>query len=279
MDTKTSSSDALELIEVDRNVFAHIGADYNSNAGFIIGTEGVAVVDTHTTPVQSASLLSAIRQRTNLSILHIINTHFHGDHTLGNQLFSSWARIIAHSACRRIMKEWGGQLVEWYRPLFGSALDAVHPYFPNILISGRMDLMIGEMEIQIYPMAPAHTDSDLVVYLPEQRILFSGDLIIVGSLPLMEHSNLAGWKRSLDILQGWDIVSIIPGHGPASPRKAVKEMSEYLRRMESVARRGEKRGISLEEMARDKDLDPYRSMDEFADRTTSNLEIIFQQTK
>lgn len=277
MEQINSSSGGLQLIEVDRDVYAQIGANYDSNAGFIIGTEGVVVVDTQTTPFQSISLLSAIRQRTDRPILQIINTHFHGDHTLGNQLFSSWARILAHSACRRIMKELGEGLVERYRQRFGSALDGVHPYLPNLLINGRTDLVIGDKEIQIHPMAPAHTDSDLVVYLPGQKLLFSGDLLFVGRVPFMGNASVAGWKRALNILMDWDIVKVVPGHGPISSAKALREISEYIRCMESAARRGRDAGISTQEMAGDEELAPYRSLDRFNEWTTSNLEAILQQ--
>ena len=226
----------------------------DGNSGFIVGDDGVIVVDA---PEASREVLAAIRKVTKKPVTAVINTHWHDDHIIGNQVYRNAfpkARFIAHEATREYLAGPGveaRQRMIDYAPrgvdqLQGFLASGVGPdrsplnaeeraslesdvllvehylevakaaiVLPTEVVRDSMTLRQRSREIRIFYLGRGHTSGDLVVWLPRERILFSGDLV-VWPIPLVgaDQSHVGSWSATLDAMRGLHPQTIVPGHGP-----------------------------------------------------------------
>lgn len=193
--------------------------NFISNAGFVITTDGVVVIDALGSPVLALRLLEQIRKLTPLPVTHVIVTHYHADHIYGLQIFKeAGARIIAHRAAleylnsdnARIRLETSRQgMAPWVNEQ--TRLVAADEW-----LDGEKTLTIGGVRFQITPLGPSHTPEDLVVYVPEKKLLFTGDLVFRNRIPFVGQADSGRWVKTLDTLLAFDTVALVPGHGPVS---------------------------------------------------------------
>lgn len=224
----TASAPAAEfaVAEIAPGVFVHAprvalvskanGGD-TSNIGFIIGAESVAVIDTGTSVAIGRQLLAEIRARTPLPVSHVITTHMHPDHTLGNGAFTgSGAKFTAsaklpdalaarwESFTRRVAQELGADPVEGQRQV---------EY--EILVDSELRLDLGNRPLLLKAWPTAHTDNDLTIYDEKTQTLFTGDLLFEKHLPAIDGS-IRGWIAQYEALKALPAVRAVPGHGRAS---------------------------------------------------------------
>jgi glyoxylase-like metal-dependent hydrolase (beta-lactamase superfamily II) len=209
------------FVNVSDHVYCRIGEKGDSNMGFIECEESVIVVDTAMYPAQTKEDIDEMRTITDKKIRFLINTHYHPDHTFGNMFFSD---IIAHQACYTLLKEERSSYDEMRdkEEGFGDLVITL----PNILFDEKMILHYTP-EILLTHHG-GHTEGSSTIFIPEEKILFSGDLIFAGYHPYIGDADVLRWIEILQELLTWDIESIVPGHGQVCGKKELKRHRDYL---------------------------------------------------
>lgn len=227
-----------DLTRLSDNVYSYVGEkdaspshSFAANAGIVIGRDGVLVVDTLISAKEGQRFLADIRKITKKPIKYVVNTHTHLDHAFGNCVFAELgATVISHRADRALLAKIGADILKnsgtyGLKPEDMAGTEIV---LPNMTLSEQMSIDLGGVTVELIRTVPSHTEGSLVVWLPQQKTLFSGDILFTDFHPYLADGDLSGWLKTLDYLQTLGADKIIPGHGPLSTNKDLKEMQEYL---------------------------------------------------
>lgn len=237
---EASRSAAPFAVEIAPGVHVHAGqiAEYApdnegdvSNAGFIVGKEAVAVIDTGGSAHVGARLRAAVRSVTPLPIRYVINTHMHPDHVFGNAAFEQdKPHFVAHHKLARGLSARADRYLSVNKEAIGEAAFAgTRVVLPTIAVTDTLTLDLGGRQLQLTAQKTAHTDNDLVIRDDETGTLFLGDLLFSQHAPSLDGSIL-GWISVLDALTKMPAQRVVPGHGPASMAwpDAAKPLRHYL---------------------------------------------------
>ncbi len=224
-----------------------------SNAGLIVDCEDTLLIDTLFDLPLTAEMLSQMRDSvpgaTDISTL--VNTHANGDHTYGNQLVKE-AQIIASRACKeemerrppevflKFVKNWrdygeSGALI-W--ELMGRKFDfsGIVNTLPTETFETEYHLTVGYKQVDLYNVGPAHTNGDVLVHVPGDRTVFTGDIMFVEGHPIIWAGPVENWIATCDRILSWDVEIIVPGHGPICDKTAVRELKLYLTTLRDAAK-------------------------------------------
>ncbi len=243
------SAQSSKTVFIQKGIYSIVGGEgVDSNSTFIITRKGVIVVDTRPTPMEADKVMAEIRKHTDLPIMFAINTHFHGDHTFGNQVFDESASIIAHKNVRKtLISKFGAQHLELFKTFGLPGMDDVKLTPPNLVYEKSMNIDLGGFHLELIHSGRGHTDGDTYIYLPSLRTIIAGDLVFNKKFPFMGHAYVDEWIKCLIDMENLDAEIIIPGHGPVSGKPIVTRMKHYLMHLkESVIRQIED-GKSLKE--------------------------------
>ena len=259
--------------EVARDVYAYVQPDgtwWINNAGFIVGPEAVTLVDTCSTERRTEQLLAAVTDVSGLPIRTIVNTHHHGDHTNGNGLAAAGGAttIVAHHRCRQILAEEGivhydgvWEPVEWGLLPLG---------LPTTTFEDRLTLWSGDRPVELRHPGVAHTTNDVVVWLPDDGVLFTGDLVFHGGTPFVLMGSVQGALESLDFLRSFGAGTVVPGHGPVCGPEVFDVHERYYRFVLDVAGRAHRQGTRPLEAAYAADLGEFATLTD-PERLVGNL--------
>ena len=265
--------------EVSERVFAYVQLDGSwgpNNAGFIVGDDSALVVDTCFTERWTRAYIEAIKRVTSLPLRTLLNTHHHGDHTHGNYLFPK-ATIVGHELCRAAILETGLTTVR--NPLFQEVdWGELQPRPPSVTFETRLVLHVGDLRIEATFVGPAHTTNDIVVWIPERGVLFSGDLVFHGGTPFVAMGSVAGSLRALEALRELGAETIVPGHGPVCGPEVIDGQVAYLRFIEKLARQSFDAGVSPLEAARGADLGSFAAWHD-RERIVGNLHRAYSEIR
>lgn len=242
------------LIEVAPGVFGYVqggGVTGVSNGGLIVGEESAIAVDALFVPSMTRRYLRAIRRATKKPVSHLIATHHHIDHIGGNQFFPR-SEIVAHINCREEMVRFGLPVdrLKAFIPAFADELDELRLVLPDVVYAGQLTLHQGDRAIELLYMGPAHTPGDTLVYLPNEKVLFAGDVAFHYVVPGPFDCHVSSWIRVADRIAGLDVEVIVPGHGPLGTKKELREMRDYLALVRREARKSYRAGEPSDEAAR-----------------------------
>jgi quinoprotein relay system zinc metallohydrolase 2 len=192
-----------------------------ANAAFVVGREGVAVIDPGGSVEAGEALLGAIRGRTSLPVSHVVVTHMHPDHAFGTAAFLGTGPggadpiLVGHRRLDRALASRMEGYREANRPAMGAMVDRVERVPTDLVVEGEETLDLGGRRLDVTAWPTAHTDNDLTVWDEATATLLAGDLLFAGHLPAIDGS-LLGW---LDVMEGLAAIPaerVVPGHGPAS---------------------------------------------------------------
>ncbi|MEU6999914.1 MBL fold metallo-hydrolase [Nonomuraea sp. NPDC046570] len=258
--------------EVSDGVYAYIQPDgswWINNTGFLAGRRGVISVDACSTERRTLAYREAIARVTDRPVTTLINTHHHGDHTFGNYLFPE-ATIVGHERTREQILADG---IPDYRdlawtPVEWGPLEAVPPF---LTYTDSVTVHSDELRCEVRHLGlPAHTSNDSIVWIPERRLLFSGDLIFNGGTPFMLMGSVTGAIEALEALRALGAETIVPGHGAVCGSEAIDAVQGYLRFVQATAERGRAAGLTPLQAARESDLGEYAELLD-AERLVGNL--------
>ena len=237
--------------KIGEGVYAAINPDRGkagSNAGFIVGTTGVAVVDTFIAAEPAKELLAEIRKVTSLPIRFVINTHYHLDHTGGNAVFAeAGATIVAQRNVRgwlrtENMKFFGATP----KPEDKARVEALA--LPDVVYSDAIDLYLGSRLLEVRYML-GHTGGDSVVLVPDANVVFGGDLIWQKHLPNLIDASTQPWIQTLDsLLQEHPSATFVSGHGDVATAADVRDFRNYLNTLRTDVAKAQSDGKSGQEL-------------------------------
>jgi glyoxylase-like metal-dependent hydrolase (beta-lactamase superfamily II) len=208
----------ISFTKLSANAYAYT-AEGDPNTGVIVGDDAVMVIDTQATPVMAQDVIRRIREVTDKPIKYVVLSHYHAVRVLGASGYKP-EHIIASRDTYDLIVERGEQdkASEIGRfPRLFQAVESVPPgmTWPTITFNGRMSLWLGKLEVQLIQLGRGHTKGDTVAWLPEQKILFSGDLVEFDATPYAGDAYFSDWPQTLDNIAAMKPRALVPGRGAA----------------------------------------------------------------
>ena len=276
------SNNDFDLVKVADGVYAATakpGGLASGNAGFVVGDDGVLVVDTFFTPAACEMLLGEIAKLTKQPVRFAVNTHYHLDHTGGNQLFAARnVPIVAHDRlmewqttknrrflpaaedlkkrrddAAKLLSETPQEQTDKRTPLERQlrrldAMQTIRLTNPTITFgSGHMQIHLGKREVQLFTL-PGHTGGDVLVFVPDANVLFTGDMGWSKTLPNLVDATVNDWIPSLDkILSQYPTAKFVTGHGQVAGAAEIRELRDYLDNLRARVKKAIADGLTLEQ--------------------------------
>jgi cyclase len=303
-----------ELTKLADTVYAQIvNPDGNavSNSGIVILEHSVLVFDTHFTPEAGQALLAAIRSVTPKPVLYVVNSHGHPDHTHGNQVFAD-AQLIGSSATRKdvierdlpslnrtaaitqaqieklrhdVSKETEADRIKRLREQIRAREDYVQSMSrlkivaPFVTADDNLTIQEGKQEVRILSLGKGHTDGDVVLFLPAQKIAFLGDLFFNNAIPNVQDASVLAWMKTLEEVLKLDADKFVPGHGAVGSKKDVQNFLSYFHELQSLVEESVDRGDSMEQATNEIVMPAKFSSYGFQNFFPSNVQKMFAELK
>lgn len=248
---------ALAMKEVAPGVYVHQGAHEDlsegyhgdiCNIGFVVGSAGVAVIDSGGSHKVGTQLLEAIRKVTSLPVLYVINTHVHPDHIFGNTAFlAENPAYIGHAKLADAMERRRESYMRSNTNWMGAEFEGSAMVKPTITVDDRMEIDLGGRTLHITAYPVAHTNTDITVMDLASATVWTGDLLFVDRTPSVD-GDIKGWISVIDQLKGLPAQRMIPGHGnvPTDWKAALDKEQRYLSLLLADIRTNIKNGVVME---------------------------------
>ena len=221
------------------------------NSGFVVGEHGVLVIDAHINGAMAGLIQTAVRQVTNKPILYVVNTNYHGDHTFGNSAFSQETLIVAQQKTAEIMRDFERekQFLLPYVDNDRTVFSDVRLRLPDLVLDEYLELDLGGRVVELYHLGHGNTPGDTVVYVPEARVAWTGNLIVgEGNIPFLIEGGAGAYLETIaKFTHTLDVGTIIPGHGLLTSAASLSRYLSYLSELIESMRKAIRAGQSLEE--------------------------------
>ena len=206
-------------------------AEGDPNTGVIVGDDGVMVIDAQATPVMAREVIRRIRRVTAKPIKYVVLSHYHAVRVLGASAYRA-REIIASQATLGLIRERCKQdmasEIGRFPRLFRGKESIPGLTWPTLTFRGELTLIMGKLEVKIIHPGPGHTGGDTIVWVPSQRVLFSGDLVEYDATPYTGDAYLADWPATLDAIAGLGAEKLVPGRGASLQNPAVVSFQPVL---------------------------------------------------
>ena len=253
--TKDLADKTISFDELAPGLYGYT-AEGDPNSGVVIGDDSVLVVDAQATPLMAADVIARIRAVTDKPIRHVVLSHYHAVRVLGASAYTG-AEIIASDVCRDMIAERGQQDMDSeigrFPRLFRGRDSIPGLTWPTRTFHDRMTLRLGGREVQIIHIGRSHTAGDTVVWLPKERVLFSGDVVEFGATPYCGDAHFADWPGTLAAAEALGAEALVPGRGralvnAAECREAIEGTRAFTADLFAVVQRASAGGAGLKEV-------------------------------
>jgi glyoxylase-like metal-dependent hydrolase (beta-lactamase superfamily II) len=234
-------------------------AEGDPNSGIVIGDDGVMVIDTQATPAMAQDVIDRVREITDKPIKYVVLTHYHAVRVLGASAYGA-EHIIASQGTWDLIVERGQQdmdsEIQRFPRLFQGVETVPGLTWPTMVFENTMTLWMGDLEVRISHLGRGHTKGDTVVWLPGDKVLFSGDLVEYGATPYTGDAYLTDWPATLDALEALEPAAIVPGRGdalatPDQVRDGLSGTRAFITDLLDAAKQGVAEGHDLNRVFKD----------------------------
>lgn len=269
------------VVQVNERIYALLGPEelpnaanrgYMVNSTVIIGDQGAIVVDTGWTDEIGHQLQAEISKLTDKPVTHVINTHHHGDHVLGNAVFDG-AEVMSAERCRELVEQTGYDWLAMVENMTGVEFPDTRPIPASVTYppESRTDIQIQGIDMVMWVPPGSHTPGDLMVYLPEDRVLLGGDILVNGITPNFRDGDVSNWIATLEEVLALDVDTIVPGHGPLMDLKQVAAMHGRMLGLYEAVKAGYEEGLMPSQIREQTDLSAWESLKHYDEIMGGNL--------
>ena len=239
----------MKVTRITDSVYMLTGA--GGNIGVCVGEDGIVIVDDQFAPL-APKIKEALKAITNKPVKFVINTHYHGDHTGGNEIFGREGTIIAHDNARKRLASGTKVMGDTIPPAPKGAL-------PVVTFNDRATIHVNGEEIRIVHLPNGHTDGDAIVVFTKSNVIHMGDDFFLGTFPFIDRENggsIKGLIKDLDALIPTidKDAKIIPGHGPLGSKEALDGFRDILKGTVAIMSEAIQKGKTLEDVKKEKTL-------------------------
>lgn len=273
------------MIRVTNNVFAETRYA-GCNVGCVITEQGPVLIDTPMLPEDARELRDQLQQLSRLDIAYIVYTHQHFDHVMGSAFLTK--RTIAYqgaiSGIRYLKTNLGKEISLFFADLYRERkemFDNLEIVLPQIAFSNELRLHMGDRTL-VLTFVGGHSSASILVYVPEDRVLFAGDNVVTGQMPTTANCRFGAWIEMLRRVDQMEIDAIVPGHGEVCGKDTIRRLLSYFETMRARVRGFVDAGTPKEEVVQKADLSdclPVPSSAVAAQRAASDISLMYDQIK
>ena len=281
------------VADLGSGAFAYLQPDGGwglSNTGLITDSGEALLVDTLFDFPHTRAMLEALGKVSRAPIGMLVNTHHNGDHCYGNALIEGAEIIATERASEEMRRETPkglaqfmkaapglGAVGEYLTHCFGRFdFDGVKTRHPDTTFRGRLVRKVGNKDVEIIEVGPAHTGGDALVYVRSDRLLFTGDILFVDGTPIMWAGPVGNWIKACEAIEAMDVDVIVPGHGPVTDKNGVARVRSYLTYVRDETRKRFDAGLPAFEAVRSIALDDYARWGD-SERIAVNVATLYRE--
>jgi len=281
--------DEPQVLKINERVYALLGPlelptrfnqGYMVNSTAIIGDKGVILIDTGFSDEIGEHLKRAVAKITPKPVTHVINTHHHGDHVLGNSAFKG-VTIISSALCRKLADETGAEWVAILEEATQRKFPHTKPVLATVTYAPetKTERVIDGVRLVLWVPKGSHTPGDMMVYLPDEKVLASGDILVNNIMPNFQDGMVRDWIETLSQVVALKPKTIIPGHGFLMTSDDAAAMQQRMAALYAGVETGYKQGLNDSEIRNTLDLEEWGRLHFFDDLMGTNINRTFLEVE
>ena len=261
-----------------------------SNAGLVASDGEAFLIDTLFDLKHTRAMLDGFARVSDAKIGTVFNTHQNGDHWFGNDLVHGAEIVATERAAQAMAHEMPERLAQFMMAapqlgLTGEYLvhcfgryefNGIRAKLPDKTFTGRLSKQVGSKRVDLIEVGPAHTGGDAMAYVESDRAVFTGDILFIDGTPIVWAGPIGNWIAACEMIEGLDVDTIVPGHGPITDKRGAASVREYLAYIRDEARNRYDAGLSALEAARSIALDDYASWGD-SERIAVNVATLYRE--